>query len=57
LVYSTSRNQVRHVWVAGQQLLKDNILTTIDDNEVLKKSRAWREKIFQSDLRHQTETH
>ncbi len=57
LVYSTSRNQVRHVWVAGQQLLKDNILTTIDDNEVLKKSRAWREKIFQSDLRHQTEKH
>ena len=57
LVYSTSRNQVRHVWVAGQQLLKDNQLTTIDENEVIKKSRAWRDKIFQSDTKHQTETH
>ncbi|WP_455222307.1 TRZ/ATZ family hydrolase [Kaarinaea lacus] len=57
LVYSTSRNQVRHVWVAGQQLLKDNELTTIDENEVIKKSRAWREKIFQSDIKHQTEKH
>ncbi|MCI0507891.1 MAG: TRZ/ATZ family hydrolase [Gammaproteobacteria bacterium] len=50
LVYSTSRNQVRHVWVAGRQLLKDNVLTTIDEKGVLAKSRAWREKIFQSDL-------
>jgi 5-methylthioadenosine/S-adenosylhomocysteine deaminase len=50
LVYSTSRNQVRHVWVAGRQLLKDNVLTTIDEKQVLARSRAWREKIFQSDL-------
>jgi len=57
LVYSTSRNQVRHVWVAGQQLLKDNQLTTIDENEVIKKSQAWREKIFQSDTRLQSEKH
>ena len=57
LVYSATRNQVRHVWVAGQQLLKDNVLTTIDEQEVIAKSRNWRDKIFQSDLAQQTQKH
>ena len=45
LVYSTSRNQVSDVWVAGQQLLKNRVLKTIDENEVLQKARSWQQKI------------
>ena len=55
LVYSATRNQVSNVWVAGQQLLKDNVLMTIDEKEVINKSREWKEKIYQSDIQHQTE--
>lgn len=45
LVYSATRNQVSNVWVAGQQLLKDRILTTIDDREILQKAATWQQKI------------
>jgi len=54
LVYSSSRNQVTNVWVAGQQLLKDSVLMTIDEQKVLNKARQWRQKIFQSDVSHYT---
>ncbi|MGD8559423.1 MAG: TRZ/ATZ family hydrolase [Gammaproteobacteria bacterium] len=49
LAYSTTRNQVTNVWVAGQHLLKDRVLMTIDEKEVINKSRSWKEKIYQSD--------
>ena len=45
LVYSATRNQVSNVWVAGQQLLKDRVLTTIDDREILQKAATWQQKI------------
>jgi 5-methylthioadenosine/S-adenosylhomocysteine deaminase len=45
LIYSTTRDQVNHVWVAGQQLLKDRVLMTIDENDVLDKAQHWQEKI------------
>ncbi|HHJ34792.1 MAG TPA: TRZ/ATZ family hydrolase [Gammaproteobacteria bacterium] len=32
LVYSSSRDHVTDVWVAGRQLLTDRVLTTIDEN-------------------------
>jgi len=49
LVYSTTRNQVDHVWVAGKQLLKNKALTTIDHDEVIAKAIEWQEKIKQYD--------
>ncbi|MGD8566856.1 MAG: TRZ/ATZ family hydrolase [Gammaproteobacteria bacterium] len=55
LVYSTTRNQVSNVWVAGQHLLKNHVLTTIDEKEVINKSREWKDKIYQSDRTGQTE--
>ncbi|NOZ53485.1 MAG: TRZ/ATZ family hydrolase [Gammaproteobacteria bacterium] len=49
LVYSTTRNQVNNVWVAGKQLLKDKTLTTIEEEHVLTKAVEWQEKIKQYD--------
>jgi len=47
LVYATSRDQVRHLWVAGQQLLKERQLTTLDEVEIVKKTQQWQAKISQ----------
>lgn len=41
LVYSSGRDQVTDVWVAGKQLLDRRVLTTLDESEILKKSREW----------------
>lgn len=45
LVYACSREQVTDVWVAGQHLLKERRLTTLDANEILERAHAWQEKI------------
>ena len=45
LVYSAGRDKVTNVWVAGKHLLKDKILTTIDEQAVLSNARQWRDKI------------
>lgn len=49
LIYTAGRHQVTDVWVAGKQLLRDTILTTLDQQAVLDKARAWGEKIYASD--------
>jgi 5-methylthioadenosine/S-adenosylhomocysteine deaminase len=49
LVYATSREQVSDVWVAGRHLLKDRVLTTLDQAAILKKARAWAEKVQAAD--------
>ena len=46
LVYSTTRDQVSNVWVAGQQLLKNRVLITMDEQEILKKAHSWQQKII-----------
>jgi len=45
LVYSASRSQVNHVWVAGRQVLKNKELTTIDLKETVKEAKDWGLKI------------
>jgi len=45
LVYASGREQVTDVWVAGQQLLKDNCLTTLDSNDILARARDWQARI------------
>jgi 5-methylthioadenosine/S-adenosylhomocysteine deaminase len=45
IAYSIGRESVRHVWVAGRQLLRDRALTTLDEGEVVAKARAWRDRI------------
>ena len=45
IVYASSRNQVTDVWVAGEQLLRKRELTTINEEQLLQKTRAWQEKL------------
>lgn len=45
LVYSAGREQVRHVWVAGKQLLREGKLTTLDEAELLKQAQHWQKQI------------
>ena len=45
LVYACGREQVSDVWVAGQHLLKERRLTTLDGHEILNKVRRWQDRI------------
>jgi 5-methylthioadenosine/S-adenosylhomocysteine deaminase len=49
LIYAAGREHVSDVWVAGRHLLKDRVLTTLDQSAILKKARAWAEKIQAAD--------
>ena len=45
VVYSAGRENISNVWVAGNHLLKDKELTTLDEKSILQKTRYWKEKI------------
>jgi 5-methylthioadenosine/S-adenosylhomocysteine deaminase len=45
LVYACGREQVTDVWVAGQHLLKERQLTTLDDNDILERASLWQARI------------
>jgi 5-methylthioadenosine/S-adenosylhomocysteine deaminase len=45
LVYACGREQVTDVWVAGQHLLKERRLTTLDDNDILERAGHWQTRI------------
>jgi 5-methylthioadenosine/S-adenosylhomocysteine deaminase len=45
IVYSSSREQVTDVWVAGKQLLKNRVLTTLDEAEIISRAKEWGEKL------------
>lgn len=45
LVYSAGRENITNVWVAGNHLLKDKELTTLDEKSILEKAHYWQEKI------------
>jgi len=49
LIYAAGREQVSDVWVAGQHLLKDRVLTTLDQQAIVIKAQQWGEKIQQAD--------
>ena len=46
IVYAAGREQVRHVWIRGRQVLRERALTTIDLDETLLRAAAWRERIL-----------
>jgi 5-methylthioadenosine/S-adenosylhomocysteine deaminase len=41
IVYAASRQQITDVWVAGHRLLKNRMLTTLDENELKSKANKW----------------
>jgi 5-methylthioadenosine/S-adenosylhomocysteine deaminase len=45
LLYACGREQVSDVWVAGQHLLKERQLTTLDTDSILDRTHAWQPKI------------
>lgn len=45
IIYSAGRENVSNVWVAGQHLLKDRQLTTLDEKAILEKAHYWQDKI------------
>ncbi len=45
IVYSSNRNQVTDVWVAGKRLMKSRKLTTLDIDEVLERTQYWSTKL------------
>ena len=49
IIYAAARHQITDVWVAGNQLLKNRALTTMDEKAVLQKARTWAEKIYAAD--------
>jgi 5-methylthioadenosine/S-adenosylhomocysteine deaminase len=48
IVYAAGREQVRHVWVAGRQLLRDRQLLTLDEKELLEKTSEWQQRVFEA---------
>ncbi|MEE9494071.1 MAG: TRZ/ATZ family hydrolase [Gammaproteobacteria bacterium] len=50
IIYSAGREQVTDVWVAGQQLLKNRQLTTVDEQDLLKRVESWQQRIRQHSL-------
>ena len=45
LIYSCSRDCVRHVWVAGKHLLDDRQLTRMDEEQLIATAQEWGNKI------------
>ncbi|MCG6863420.1 MAG: TRZ/ATZ family hydrolase [Chromatiaceae bacterium] len=48
IVYAAGRDQVRQVWVAGRQLIRDGEPTTLDATAILQEAREWGERIAAS---------
>jgi len=49
LVYAAGREHVSDVWVAGQYVLKDCVLTTLDQQAIIARAQQWGEKIQVAD--------
>lgn len=45
IIYSAGRENVSNVWVAGNHLLKDRALTTLDEKAILEKAAYWQKII------------
>lgn len=49
IAYAAGRDQVTDVWIAGQRVLRERLLTTLDEAAIAAKADAWRAKIASSD--------
>ena len=45
MVYAAGREHVSHVWVRGQRLVKNGVLTHLDWQEIESRTRIWRQRI------------
>jgi 5-methylthioadenosine/S-adenosylhomocysteine deaminase len=49
LVYAAGRDQVEDVWVAGRRMVAEGRLTRMDEDLVLARAGAWRDRIAEAD--------
>jgi len=49
LVYSCGREQVSDVWIAGRHVMKDRVLTQLDERDIRDQARDWSRKIETED--------
>jgi len=49
VVYNASREQVTDTWVAGQRLLTDRRLTTLDEADLRERAADWQQKLAAQD--------
>src|SRR5450631_2395741 len=45
LVHVTGRDQVTDVWVAGEQLVEDRVLTRVDAQDLAARARFWQDRL------------
>ncbi|MGB5520733.1 MAG: amidohydrolase family protein, partial [Gammaproteobacteria bacterium] len=45
LVYSCGRDQVSDVWIAGRHVMKNRILTGLDESSIRQQAQQWSQKI------------
>jgi 5-methylthioadenosine/S-adenosylhomocysteine deaminase len=45
LVHVTGRDQVSDVWVAGERLVEDRVLTRIDAHDLAARARFWQDRL------------
>jgi 5-methylthioadenosine/S-adenosylhomocysteine deaminase len=45
LVHVTGRDQVSDVWIAGERLLADAMLTRLDGKELASRARFWQDRL------------
>jgi 5-methylthioadenosine/S-adenosylhomocysteine deaminase len=48
LVYAAGRDDVRHVWVAGKEVLADGVMTRVDEAEVTQSLMSLRLEVLAS---------
>lgn len=46
LVYAASRHQVTDVWIEGRRVLEDRALKTIDEKDLLIRTRTWHDRLL-----------
>ncbi len=45
LVYAASRECVTDVWIGGERVVADRVLTTADEGALVARARAWQERM------------
>jgi 5-methylthioadenosine/S-adenosylhomocysteine deaminase len=49
IVYAAGRDQVKQVWVAGRQVIRDGRPTTLEEEQILEEARDWGRRIAAGD--------
>jgi 5-methylthioadenosine/S-adenosylhomocysteine deaminase len=49
IIYAAGRDHVTDVWVAGQHVLKQRQLTTLDSDDILVRAHRWRDRLRHRD--------